>query len=86
MFGSKKQKNEVSDAALMDNQPGMEASRVRDTIEEESVVSAEEGEAVEPRLPRYGLKDIVMLNQSPYSSEIIRAVLAHDFSTNIATG
>ena len=86
MFGSKKQKNEVSDAALADNEPAMEASRLQNTIEEESVASAEEGEAVEPRMPRYGLKDIVMVNQSPYSSEIIRAVLAHDFSRNIQTG
>ena len=37
-------------------------------------------------MPWYGLKDINMVSQSPYSSEIIRAVLAHDFSRGIPSG
>lgn len=38
-------------------------------------------------MPRYGLKDIIMVNsQSPYSSKIITAVLAHDFSRGIPSG
>lgn len=34
----------------------------------------------EPRAPRYGIKDIIKTTQSPYVSEVVRAVLAHNYA------
>jgi hypothetical protein len=42
------------------------------------------GEIFEPRLPRYGIKDIIKANQSPYTSEIIRAVLSHNYKIDLS--
>lgn len=40
-------------------------------------------ETLEPRIPRYGIKDIIKVSYSPYISEIVRAVLSHNYRIDL---